>query len=226
MKFSTKQLKINKANTNVIILISIASAVIVFSVVSSRALMTQRAYQGRVIKRKEQARDQLKSNNDSVKKLSASYETFVNQNTNIIGGLKDGKGDRDGDNAKIILDALPSQYDFPALASSLEKILNINGIKITGINGTDDELNQLKPKAQTGLAQSSGTAVLIPFSISVGGSYQNVQLVIDTLQRSIRPIQILDMTLSGSDNDMSLTVNAKTYYQPSKTLTIKTEVIK
>ncbi len=222
IKFSPKRLTINKANTNVIIMISAASAVIVFSIVGSRALLGQRAYQQNVIVGKETARDQLKANDAAIKKLVTTYEDFVGQDVNIIGGKKDGKGDRDGDNAKIILDALPSQYDFPALASSLEKILNIKGVKITGITGTDDELNQLKP--HTGLAQSVG-AVVIPFSIAVGGDYQAVQTVIDTLQKSIRPIQILNMNLSGSDNDMSLNLSAKTYYQPGKSLTITTKVI-
>ena len=119
---SAKHLQINKANSNMVIIIAVAAFVVVFSLVASRALLEKSSYQRRVIAAKQKASNQLKANVEASKSLQASYKTFVSNPNNIIGGNPSGSGDNDGDNAKITLDALPSQYDFPALTSSLEKI--------------------------------------------------------------------------------------------------------
>jgi hypothetical protein len=221
MKFSGKQLMINKANARMITVIIIASIVVVFSMVASRALLSQRSYQARVITQKEKAVKQLKTNVDAVQKLAGAYTTFVNQPVNAIGGSLNGVGNRDGDNAKIILDALPSQYDFPALATSLEKVLTSPTNKIEAITGIDDELNQ-----QAANSSPNPLPVNMPFEIKVDSTYVSIQGLITTLQQSIRPFQVLTMQLSGADAALKLDMTARTYYQPSKSLTIKTTVIK
>lgn len=223
MKFSTKQLMINKANAQMVIMIGAASALVVFSLIASKSLLSQRTYQSRIITKKEKALKQLKSNVDAVKTLVSAYNQFENANENVIGGNPKGSGDRDGDNAKIVLDALPSQYDFPALATSLEKLVTaykIQSLKIESITGTDDELNQQKsPDTAT------PAPVDMPFSLSVSGTYAAIQSFVSTLERSIRPIQVLGITYSGKDADLKAEISAKTFYQPEKSLTIKTEEI-
>jgi Tfp pilus assembly protein PilO len=224
MNISTKRVLIDKANTSIIIIISVASALVSFSLVASKALISQQGYQSRVIKEKVKARDQLKANSDNVKKLVSSYSDFVNQDINVISGVKSGSGDRDGDNAKIILDALPSKYDFPALASSIEKIMNVPNVSLVSFTGTDQELTLDLPTAST--APASSSAVEIPITLSLKGPYVDLQNALSVLQRSIRPIQVLSLDFSGSDSSMSLSISAKTYYQPSIGLTINSRVIK
>ena len=41
----------------------------------------------------------------------------------------------DGDNGKIVPRCMPGQYDFPALATSLTKLLSGQGVKIQSISG-------------------------------------------------------------------------------------------
>jgi Tfp pilus assembly protein PilO len=221
MKFSTKQLMINKANAQMIVMIAVSSVIIVFSLVATKALLSQRGYQSRVITQKEKALKQLKSNVTSVKMLSTSYTTFENSNYNVLGGLATGAGDLDGDNAKIILDALPSKYDFPALATSLEKLLTSPSYTIDSIVGIDDEVNQ-----QSNLATSTPKPVDMPFEIDVTGDYKAIQNLIVTLDKSIRPFQIQSINFSGKDAELKAEIIAKTFYQPEKSLTIKTQVIK
>lgn len=221
VKFSTKQLMINKANAQMIIMIAVASVIVVFSLVASKALLSQRTYQSHVITRKEKALKQLKSNVDAVRRLVNSYSDFENSTENAIGGNPVGVGDRDGDNAKIVLDALPSQYDFPALATSLEKLLTSPNYKIESIVGIDDELNQQKnPETPTPVP------VDMPFEISVTGTYAAIQELVATLQKSIRPFQLQAIKLTGKDSELKAEITAKTFYQPEKSLTIKTEEIK
>jgi Tfp pilus assembly protein PilO len=215
---SQKRVQINKSNSMVVIIIALASFTIVFSLLASKALLSQWAFQGRVIKEKQKAVDQLKSNIAATDTLLASYETFAGAPVNIIGGSKDGTGPRDGDNARLVLDSLPSEYDFPALVTSLEKLLD--GYAINGIQGSDDALNQL------GEAQTTPAPVDMPFTISVAGSYDKLSTLIKTLESSIRPIQIQKLNFSGSDAEVQLTIDAKTFYQPAKSLKIEKKDVK
>lgn len=218
---SMKRLGINKANAQTLVLVIVASVVSVFSLVASHAVFATNNYQNRVIAAKSKADKQLRTNLTAADKLLASYKDFVTQSPNEIGGSPQGSGDKDGDNATIILDALPSSYDFPALTSSLEKILKDHNLKIDSITGTDDQIAQ-----QANISSPTPKPVPMPFSFSVSNaSYDSVQQLMSVLQKSVRPIQIDSMTLSGDSKSMKLTVNAHTYYQPAKNLTITSKVI-
>lgn len=217
---SKKRILIDKNNASMVIMIAGMAFVTVFSLVASKALLSQRSYQGKVIADKKIALAQLKANNAAAAKLVDSYKVFISPPDNIIGGIKDGAGDKDGDNAKIILDALPSKYDFPAVGSSLEKILTAQNFKINGITGIDDEVNQAA--ADTPAVEP----VEMPFEISVSGNYDNAQALSDIFQRSIRPIKVSKISLEGKDGNLNIVIGAKTYYQPEKVVRITTKVVK
>lgn len=216
---SAKHLQINRANTVVVVTIAIAAFVTTFSIVAARAILIKRSYQSRVITEKTKAADQLKANIEAVDKLQASYSAFVEQQENIIGGSSAGQGERDGDNAKIILDALPSSYDFPALTSSLEKILTTNSLGEGSINGTDDEV------AQQEVANTATAPVDMPVQLSVAGSYESMLNFIRELSLSIRPMHITKLQLTGKDEDIQVTLDVKTYYQPQKKLNITKKTV-
>lgn len=219
LKTSMKQMQIDKANMRMVLAVAVSAAVVVFSLVASRALLQKRSYQAKVIGAKEKAVDQLEANITAAQQLSTAYKTFVSTSTNVLGGNPQGTGDKDGDNAKIILDALPSQYDFPALASSLEKVLTANNLKIGSITGTDDEIAQ-------GQQQEGGLQPIeVPFTIAVTTNLDGAKNLVSVLQRSIRPIHIRKLEMSGSNSNLSVSIDAVTYYQPQKTVNIKTEVI-
>lgn len=218
---SIKYIAINKANTQMVIAVSIASFITVFSLVAAHSLWGQKSYQSRVTTAETQANTQLKANIQSVNALVSSYQGFVNTPNNVLGGSSTGSGSIDGDNATIVLDALPSKYDFPALIASLEKLLKAQNFNVTAISGTDDEV------AQSASASSTPQPIAMSFSFTVSNAnYTSVQALIATLEKSIRPIQIDTMTLSGGANDMQLTINAHTYYQPEKDLKVTTKVVK
>lgn len=222
LHLSSKRTAISRANAQMVIVVAAASFVTVFSLVASKTVLSQNAYQSRVVKAKETAHQQLSKNITAANSLVASYNDFVSADTNSIGGLTKGTGDKDGDNAKIILDALPSSYDFPALASSLEKILTSQSLKVGSITGTDDQVNQ-----EANISSPDPQAVPIPFSFTVSNAnYGSVQQLVSTLEASIRPIQLDSLTLTGASSSMQVTVTAHTYYQPAKNLQIKKQVVK
>jgi hypothetical protein len=217
---STKRVLIDKANARIVAVTGVAAFIVVFALVASKTLVSQAAYQNRVIGSDKQALTQLKADISATSSLVTSYQAFVNTPQNVIGGNPHGNGGKDGDNGQIVLDALPSQYDFPALATSLEKLLNSQDVQIQSITGIDEELTQ-----QSDQTSSSPQPVAMPFQVSVQGHYQEIQNLVGSFGKSIRPFQIQTMELSGDENNMKLTITAQTFYQPEKVLDITKKVI-
>ncbi len=217
---SSKRVLIDKANTAVVVVVSVAAFLAVFSLVATKTLISQAAYQNRVISGKRVAVNQLKSDLSAIQQLKKSYDAFNSTTQNAIGGNPNGTGQQDGNNSKIVLDALPSTYDFPALTTSLESLLSTQNVKINTISGTDDEVAQ-----STNQSSASPSPIAIPFQLSVTSNYDSIKNVVSTFERSIRPIQLTTLDLSGDQKNLNLSINAETYYQPAKALTINTKVV-
>lgn len=216
---SVKKQLIDKANTRIVVFAGSASFIVIFCLVAAYILAGQMSYQHRVINAKQTALDQLNSDLTNTKQLMSAYKTFVSQPNNIIGGSSTGNSGRNGDNAKIVLDALPSSYDFPALTSSIEKILVANGGTIQSMTGEDDQAEQ------SDAPSSNPQPVEMPFDFTVQGNYMAVQKTVDALGRSIRPIQIQTMEITGGEDKMILDIQAQSYYQPAKSLKITKQVV-
>jgi hypothetical protein len=218
---SSKQALIDKANTAIVVIVSVAAFLAAFSIVATKTLVSQAAYQNRVISAKRVAVSQLKVDIAAAKNLKQSYNAFNSTTQNAIGGNPEGTGQQDGNNSKIVLDALPSTYDFPTLTTNLETLLAGQSVKINSISGTDDEVAQ-----STNQSSASPQPIPIPFQVSVSADYGGIKNVINTFERSIRPIQLTSFDLSGNQGSLTLIVDAQTYYQPAKSLKINTTVVK
>lgn len=219
--FSAKKIAIDKANAVILIAVAISTFVVVFSLVASRALYTQMRYQSKVSSKKEQALKTLQGNLLTVDELTNSYRAFAEETTNIIGGNPEGDADKDGDNPRIVLDALPSVYDFPAMTTSIEKLLQDNGFAISSITGSDEEIAQ----SEAGESENP-EPVEMPFSVEVVTSDQRGKDILQLFERSIRPMQVNKLILESQSGDLKITVTGKTYYQPAKSLNVKSEVVR
>lgn len=218
---SIKHLAITKANTQVVIIAGVAGFLTVVFLVFSQALISQNAYLSKVTVKKEVADKQLQENLVAVSELTKSYNEFQNKSINVIGGQKSGTAQNDGSNPKIILDALPSSYDFPALTSSIEKILTTRDLRVDSITGIDEEITQ-----QAVLSSPNPQAIPMAFSFKISdANYQKIQEVVTALTKSIRPIQVDSLQISGGGDEMELEVSAHTFFQPPKNLNIKTEAV-
>lgn len=216
----TKRALIDKANTTTVAAAAVAAFIVVFSLVAGKALLSQAGYQNRVISAKKEALSTLNSNLDARDDLETAYKAFTSTSQNIIGGSATGGGtDRDGDNAKIILDALPSKYDFPALTASLEKFTSSQMLEIKTITGTDDEIAQKQNNTDP-------KPVPMAFELEVRGGYPQIQGLMDLFEKSIRPVQIQKVSVSTSDGAVEATIGAQTYYQPEKKMEVRTKVVK
>lgn len=217
---SIKRALIDKNNSRLVLIVSAAVFVVVFSLVATKALVNQIVYQTNTISRKKDAANMLKKNLETVKNLQPSYTSFVNTTTNVIGGNSFGAGPKDGNNAKIILSALPSIYDYPGMTTNLETIINDKGVVLSSITGIDDEITQ---SAYNG--DSEPKPVEMPFQFTVSSDYQHVRDVIDALEKSIRPMEIRELSIMGTQGKLSLDVGAVTYYQQGRTLDLKEKVV-
>ncbi|MDQ3093598.1 MAG: hypothetical protein M3Q70_00265 [bacterium] len=223
---SRKHVLIDKANQVALIALSAAVAIFIFSIFASWALIKQNSYNQRVISQKKKALSQIKTNKANIDQLIKSYESFATEPVNVIGGNPTGSGPKDGDNPRIILDALPSQNDFPGLASSLEKLIQTQGgLSISNLGGSDTGTAVTPGIDAVALAPASGPqTVIIPLGIN--STYAQLQTFVRSLEASIRPIYVDRLSIGGSDANMSLNLDLTTYYQPEKTFTVRSEVVK
>ena len=209
---SVKRVLIDKANRSMYVAITIASVLLMFTLVSMRSLYKVSVHRQNVIKEKKLASDTLAKNDIEVGKLITAFKSFEETPESLMGTAEK--------NSKIVLDALPPEYDFPALATSLEKILTDGGYNITSINGIDNEVGEADDDT------SDPQPIEVPFTIGVSGPYDKIKNLPADLERSIRPIHILSIDLSGSASDAVLTLTAKTYYQPAKNLDSRSKEVK
>lgn len=240
---SVKRLQIDKANTQIVVAVGIAAFALTFSLIAARSLIMKQSYQNKVVSERKKALTQLDENIAAVDELKIKYADFVNRQENVIKGNSSGNGERDGDNARIVLDALPSKYDFPALASSLEKILVDRNYGILGIGGEDDEAAQ-NPTGEDDddddssssssssddddeESDSVGNSVEMPFQLGASGEYRKMIDLLQVFGYSIRPMKILTVTMNAEEgSNVNLVITGTSYYQPERTLNITEEVVK
>jgi hypothetical protein len=216
--------QIQKAQTSLFIVVVVACMISIFCLTSAKVLLSQGAYQLHVLNARHQAVKQLNDNIKAANQLVDQYNNvFENSGPlNVIGGKNDSGANAvppDGDNARIVLDALPTSYDFPALVSSLSKILNSDNVQNISIGGTD----------QSATADNAASAAPHPVNIDVpvsgSASYADLQKLINDLERSIRPYDITNLQLSGTNASMTFSLQMNTYYQPAKSLTVTNKVV-
>ncbi len=220
---SIKHVQIDKAQSTVMIAIAVATAVSIFCLFSTKALVSQASYQRRVINARHDVVRQLNKNLESAKNLASQYQIFDSTNPNILGGKNTtdpNSNPPDGNNARLVLNALPTKYDFPALISSLSKILDADGIDSQNISASD------QPESFDSKPTANPRPVSIPLSISGSSSYAGLQTLIKDFERSTRPYDITSLELSGSSTSMSISMIMNTYYQQAKSLNLGSKEIR
>ena len=231
LPISVKHVQISRAQSTILIVVVVATVITVFSLVSAKALISQGSYQKRVLNARRDAVKQLRDNVNASKTLITQYNNvFEGSNpTNIIGGKNTTKPKAsapDGDNARIVLDALPSSYDFPALISSIAKILSDDNIANPSVTGTDqsDTIGKTSSVVNSALSTASQP---VPITLTVSGtsSYKGIQRLIGDFGRVIRPFDTTNVQLSGKNSAMTFSMGLTTYYQPAKELTIGSKEI-
>lgn len=219
LHISGKHAELNKAQTTMLGVVAGSVVIVIFCLFGIKAMISKGAYQQRVLSAKNQVVKQLQANYTAAQALSKTYQTFASADPNILGGKVTGSGGTDGNNAQIVLDALPSTYDAPALASTVEKILGNHGVDIQSINVTDDSANN----PNTPVAQPS--PVTMSFSFAGTSDYNTDKKVMQDFEKSIRPFDVSTLELSGSDGQLQMTLTMNSYYQQSQAVNLNVKKV-
>jgi len=202
---------INRDSSKVVTAVGVAVFLVVFCGFAMKTLFSQSLYHNRVIGEKENTLRQLNNNVVAIEDLKQSYDSFVGEAENILGGSPSGNGPIDGNNAKIVLDSLPGGYNYPALSSSFEKILLEGGYDIESIGGSEDPVDLAAPTADA-------APVEIPYSFGFSSDLEGTKKLLRTLERSIRPMHIDRIGIQiNSEGSISTDISLHTYYTQQKT---------
>lgn len=211
-KTSVKHVQIDKNQSSMLAVIVLATVLAVFGLFATKSMVEKGLYQRRVLHARRDIVATLKSNYTAAQTLVNRYNVFQQQDPNVLGGSVSGNGAQDGDNARIVLDALPSDYDVPALATSIEKVITERGVSINSLSITDDPASN--PDQPEGQPQSKP----ITFSFQASTNYDGAAKLLQDFERSIRPFDLNTLEITGTDQTLSLSVGMTTYYQPAKSL--------
>ena len=214
-KTSIKHVQINKDQSTILAVVAFVIVITVFGLFAIKSLIVKGMYQRRALSARHQVVDQLKANYSAATTLASQYKVFVAQDPNVLGGAVKGNSNLDGDNARIVLDALPSTYDAPALATSIEKVMTGRTMTINSISVTDD------PTTNSDAPQAEPQAKPVAFSFIGTSNYQTSKQLLQDFERSIRPFDVNTLEISGTDNELKLTVTMTTYFQPARSLDLQ-----
>lgn len=89
------------------------------------------------------------------------------------------------------------------------------------MTGSDDEVAQSENQSSP-----DPKAVEMPFQIVTTGNYASTRASIEAFGRSIRPFQIQNLQIEVGEAAMTMTMEAKTYYQPAKNFNLSKKVVK
>ncbi|HEX6258769.1 MAG TPA: hypothetical protein VFZ48_04785 [Candidatus Saccharimonadales bacterium] len=221
-----KRQQIAAANRSMFIWVAIASIIVAFALVGGQLLLQQLIFNERVLNEKRNTENILTDN------LKAADE--LKEGVNVLLANEDLAAVRakpTDTNLRVVLDALPARIDSLNLGSSLQSVFLAGTVKSIE-RLTVDTLDDSAPTDNAGAVQDasqdddSSQPKEIGFSFTVSGDYNNIRNALLALERSIRPIQVVSLSIEGSDRNLTAAVQAKTFYQTGKKVELKDKTVR
>lgn len=221
-----KRTQIANANRTMFIWVAAVSVIVGVGLVSSIFLVQKLSFNEKILGEKDKTVSTLNKNNNNVSELEAQVRILDNNQA-----LIDSKAKPDDQAIQVILDALPSDANFAALGASLQdKLLaNIPGLSIESLQ-VDPVIGveSLSSDAvvQSGSSKNSSSQAQITFRFTVNGSETALKEVLTRLERSIRAIDITSLRIESQGSGRLLTVQARAFYEPARTVELRDKVVK
>ena len=220
-----KRTQIAQASRTMFIWIAVASALIGTAVVVSIFLVQKLAYNEKVLAVKQTTVSTLDHNLSVIDGLKTDVQAL-----DANSALLSVKANENDQALQVVLDALPAEANSLALGASLQNKL------LAGIQG-DYTLKSLRVSPVTGIETATDATVVdaaatgvtntqIDFSFSVKGYHSALRQILQNLERSIRTIVVTSLNLDTQSGGITMTVEGHAFYQPSKTIELKDEVVK
>lgn len=218
-----KRAQIDSANRTMFLWVAGVSVVFGFASVAVIFLMQMLIFNERVLIEKDKTVSNLNSNIKLVKQLETNVKK-LDANQDLI----DSKANSDDQAIQVILDALPSDANSNAFGASLQnKIiatvpnLELNSLQINPVAG-------IESLGDSGLVVdgSSVTAAQIDFSFSVSGDEVALKQVLENIEKSIRPIDIVSLRIESQGAMQSMHIKGRTFFEPAIEVELKSKVVK
>lgn len=217
-----KRRQIEIAGRAMFVWVAIAAVALSFCIASGQYLFSKWQYNNKIVSAKYEASGTLTNNIAAIETLKQEVDALVaDQN---LASVKTNENDP---NIKSILDALPTTYDPAALAASLQEVvLARSGVAIEGISVPPEiqTIDDEDAPAQDDSALDGPQE--ITFTFVVTGSFDQIKDMTRDLGRSIRPIRVTSVSMSGNAANLRATFEAVTFFQPAKSVEIQEEVIR
>lgn len=213
-----KRTQIAKANRTMFLWIAIASALVGAALVVSIFLAQKLIYNEKVLAAKQDTVSTLARNNAVVTDLERAVRALdANE------ALASVKTNENNQALQSILDALPSEANSLALGASLQNKL------LTGVGGVTLESLQVTPVS--GVESLNGGDVMgsddnsISFQFIISGSDAQLKRILQNLERSIRTIHIDSLKIEIQSKGPVMTVQARAFYEPTRTIELQEKVV-
>jgi len=221
-----KRSQIAKANRTMFIWIAVASALIGSAIVVSVFLAQKAIFNEKVLIEKQNTIGIIDHNNKVSSELKDNIRVLdTNQ------ALSSAKANESDKAIQVILDALPSSGNSLALGASLQNKLlagipglTIDTLQVDPIVGVETLSDGTDTSVDASAEASTDNVITLGFTVS--GSQDSVKTVLQNLERSIRLIKISSVRIETVNGVQSMTVLAKAYYEPAKTLELTDKVVK
>ena len=211
-----KRQQIEVAGRTMFVWVAVAAVAVSFCIATGQYLFTKWDYNNKILGKKSTAAQTLTNNITNAGKLKEEVDNLVaNQDLASI------KTNPDDPNTKSVLDALPTTFDPAALATSLQQvILSRSGVSVESI-GVPPDMDT------TGSATATTTGPQeIKFSFAVTGTYDKIKSLMVDMNRTVRPMKLMNLTLNGSDNNLRAAFDYVTFYQPAQSVSVGQEEVK
>jgi hypothetical protein len=217
-----KRQQIANANRMMFIWVAAISAVVGISLVLSWLLFQRAKFNEDVLSQKGETATILTKNNAAIGALKDQVRVL---NTNQA--LRDSMAPGEEQPIRVILDALPSDVNSAALASSIQtKFLDDPALKTESI--TVDPVAGVESQSDTSVVDvSSDTTtdenqITFRFVVSVDAANATpLKDLLQKLERSIRAIDVTSLNVESQGARLVLTVNGRAFYEPAKTADLK-----
>lgn len=227
-----KRQQIASANRTMFLWVAGASVIVGAALVVAVFMTNKLIFTGRVIAKKNSTVSTLDKNLSAINTLKERIRV-LNTNQNLQSVMTSDETDP----VQVVLDALPSTANSTALGASLQqRLLNQPGITIDSVV-VDQPQGELAPtdtsdstaSNSSTTADTSVTSNVITFNFVVhadGNDVQAIKNLLETLEKSIRTIDLTNVSLDYQGGQLQLTGSGQAFYQPPMTTKLGKETVK
>lgn len=213
-----KRQQIEAANKQIFIWVAVASVIVSFCLIALQFLGKEFLFNQKIINAKTETNQQLIDNVAAAKELKTNVDALLSD-SHLSALQKEGE-ESQSSNLSVILDALPVTGDATNFANSLQEVvLPRSGVTIRELSTSTDQFST------EDLEVDSETPLAVPFSTGFVGNYNEVRRALSDMALVIRPVNPIELTISGADTALDVEIRGATYYLPARSIEVTTKAL-